>query len=130
MSFSEYDVLFLKIGGRFDFWMSQLAVVGRYVDAHAGELTKVQVAAQGPVAFAAESRISTAASGRVMIWDPTRGGMRMPHLHYAGEIYLLNESQWADFSKGALSALGEKLGKAQKVSFENVMHMSEGMAGM
>jgi hypothetical protein len=56
--------------------------------------------------------------------------MRMPHLHYAGEIYILNESQWADFSKSAVAALGEKLGRAQKVAFENVMQLSEGMAGM
>ena len=52
-------------------------------------------------------------------------GDTQPHLHYAGEIYLLNEAQWASFSKSAMKSLTEKLGKAQKVSFEDVMQVSE-----
>jgi len=126
----DYDMLHLKNGGGRDFWVSQAEVVGRYVEANAKVLTRVVVAGQSPVVFAGASGVSTAAAGRAMIWDPTRGGMRMPHLHYAGEIYILNESQWADFSKSAVAALGEKLGRAQKVTFENVMQLSEGMAGM
>lgn len=125
---SDYEMLVLKNGGRWDFWVSQLAVVGRYVDAHAKELTKVQVAHQSPIAVAAET--GTRAAGRPIIWDPTRGGMRMPHLHYAGEIFILNEGQWAEFSKSAVSALTEKMGKAQKVTFESVMELSEAMAGI
>lgn len=130
MSAPDYEVLILKNGGRWDFWMSQVAVVGRYVDAHAKELTRAHMAVQGPVAQAAEPAARAATAARAVIWDPTRGGMRMPHLHYAGEIYILNENQWADFSKSAMSALAEKLGKAQRVTFENVMQVSEAMAGM
>lgn len=130
MSVSDNDLLHLKWGGRWDFWLSELPVVARFIDAHARELTKVRVAGQAPVAVAAESELSPAETRRALIWDPTRGGMRMPHLHYSGEIYMLNDHQWADFSKGALSALVQRLGKAQAVPFEKVMELSESMSGM
>ena len=40
--------------------------------------------------------------------DP-RGGKRTPHLHYKGEIYLLNEKQWKDFSSKVLQDFSKKL---------------------
>jgi hypothetical protein len=125
---SDYEMLVLKNGGRWDFWVSQVATIGRYVDAHAKELTKVQGALHSTAAAAPEA--ATRASSRTIMWDPTRGGMRMPHLHYAGEIFILNEGQWAEFSKSAVSALAEKMGKAQKVTFESVMQVSDAIAGM
>ncbi len=123
------DVLELKNGGRRDFWLSHVALVERFVQAHAKELTKVQVAAQ-PHALAAEAGVAAKVSARTLMWDPTRGGMRMPHLHYAGEIYVLNEAQWAELSKGAVSALAERMTKAQRVGFESVMQLSDAVAGM
>jgi hypothetical protein len=135
MSLFDTDMVNSRFGGRRYFWVSQLDVVASYVGAHGKELTKVQIAAQGTVAGAAGTGITEnpgtrGTASRVLIWDPTRGGMRNPHLHYAGEIYILNESQWADFSKSAMSALSAKLGGAQKVTFENVMQISEATVGM
>jgi hypothetical protein len=121
----DYDVLILKYGGRWNFWLSHAATVERYMKAHAAELTKVQFAHQAPV-VATEMRTTVAP----VIWDPTRGGMRMPHLHYAGEVFMLNEGQWAEFSKSAVSALAEKMAKAKTVTFESVMQISEAMGGM
>jgi len=126
----HYDELILKNGGRWDIWASQVALVGRFVDAHLKDLTKVQVPSQAHVLAAPEAASGPRASAHALIWDPTRGGMRMPHLHYAGEIYTLNEAQWAEFSKGALAALTEKLGKAQRVRFEDVMQLTESAAGI
>jgi hypothetical protein len=123
MSYFDHDMLILKNGGRRDFWVSHLEIIERFVKAAGNELTHIQVAAQSRV------EIGTPAAGaKTILWDPTRGGMRMPHLHYAGEIYLLNEVQWANFSKSAMKALSEKLGKAQKVTFEDVMQVSEALS--
>ena len=131
---SDYEsVLILKNGGRWDFWVSQVAVVGRYVDAHAKELTKVQTPFQAvfQTPMAPSPQVERApAAGAHLIWDPTRGGMRMPHLHYGGEIYMLNAAQWAEFSTTAVSALTEKLAKSQKVSFERLMQFSEAITGI
>ncbi len=125
----DLDVLELKNGGRRDFWISQVALVERFFQNHAKELTKVQVAAQ-PRALGAEAGVAAQASARALIWDPTRGGMRMPHLHYAGEIYVMNEAQWAELGKSAVSALAERMSKAQHVGFESVMQLSDAVAGI
>ncbi len=128
---NDAEMLVLKNGGRWDFWVSHLPAISKYVEAHAKELTKVQVASQARLAVAAEAGGGAArVTSRQVMWDPTRGGMRMPHLHYAGEIFLLNESQWADFSKSAVAALADKMTKAQKVSFETVMQISDAVAGI
>lgn len=125
----DLDLLVLKNGGRRDFWVSQAALVGRFFETHAKELTKVHVADRAH-ALGAEKEAAPRAAARALLWDPTRGGMRMPHLHWAGEIYALNEAQWAELSKGAVSALAERMGKAQRVGFESVMQLSDAVAGM
>jgi hypothetical protein len=130
MNLSDYDVLTLKSGGRRDFWVSQVDMIERYIKTAGNELIRIHVAAQSPVGLEAKTGAPAAAAGKAIIWDPTRGGMRMPHLHYAGEIYILNESQWATFSKSAMKALTDNLGKVQKVTFENVMQVSEALAQM
>ena len=130
MSLTDYDVLILKNGGRRDFWVSQVSIIERFIKANLNELVRIQVANQSPVGLEVKAAAPAAAAKKAIIWDPTRGGMRMPHLHYAGEIYILNESQWAAFSKGAMKALAEKLDKVQKVTFDDVLQVSETLAQM
>jgi hypothetical protein len=125
MKHIDDDMLILKNGGRWDFWVAQVEIIERFVKATRSELTQIKIAAQSPVELGTKA---PAAAGKAILWDPTRGGMRMPHLHYAGEIFLLNEAQWASFSKSAIKALTEKLGKAQKVGFEDVMQVSEALS--
>jgi hypothetical protein len=125
---SIHDELALKSGGRMEIWISQAVQVGRFVEAHLKDLTKVRVAVEARAGL--EAPAGAQAAARVLIWDPTRGGMKMPHLHYAGEIYILNEAQWAEFSKGAVSALAERMNKAQRVRFDDVMQLSEAVAGI
>jgi hypothetical protein len=130
MSTLDYDVLILKNGGRRDFWVSQVSIIERFVKANLNQLVRIQVADQSPVGLEVKAAVPSAAAKKAIIWDPTRGGMRMPHLHYAGEIYILNESQWAAFSKAAMKALSEKLAKVQKVTFEDVLQVSETLTQM
>jgi hypothetical protein len=124
MSYFDSDMLYLKNGGRWEFWVSQVDIVERYVKSVGKELIQIHVAETN----VSRQEPKAAAAGKVILWDPTRGGMRMPHLHYAGEIYILSEGQWADFGKTAMKALVEKMGKMQKITFENVMQVSEALA--
>jgi hypothetical protein len=130
------DVLILKYGGRWDFWHLELPAITRFIDLHAQELVKVRVAGQAPVAMeqpvaaAAHTGTVTPRESKVLIWDPRFGGMRMPHLHYRGEIYALNPEQWTEFSKMAVTSLAGKLGKAEKITFETLMDVSKAVAGM
>ena len=52
----------------------------------------------------------------ILKWGPSHGGFPGPHIHYAGKMYVVNEAQWDAFSQSALKALGDKLGKAGKVT--------------
>jgi hypothetical protein len=122
MNFYDSDMLYLKCGGRWEFWVSQINVIEQFMKTAGKELIQINEAAHGAVRQEAK-----AASGKAILWDPTRGGMRMPHIHYAGEIYILNEKQWEDFSKLAMQSLTEKMGRMQKVPFEKVMQIAEGM---
>ena len=52
------------------------------------------------------------------------GGIRNPHFHFDGKIYLLNERQWKDFSKDIIKSFQEKLAKVGSVNFEKIMRLS------
>lgn len=53
------------------------------------------------------------------------GGIRIPHLHFREDIYLLDEKQWRDFSSKVVKDFQAKLAKVNTVSFEQVMEISE-----
>src|SRR3990172_10239212 len=60
------------------------------------------------------------------IWPrPIPGGIRIPHLHFRRDIYLLNERQWKDFSVKVIKDFQAKLSKVNTVSFEQAMEISE-----
>lgn len=52
----------------------------------------------------------------ILKWGPSHGGFPGPHLHCEGKMYIVNEAQWETFSQSALKTLGDKLGKAGKVT--------------
>ena len=53
------------------------------------------------------------------------GGIRIPHLHFRGDVYLLNEKQWKDFSIKVIKDFQAKLSRVNTVSFEQEMEISE-----
>lgn len=57
-----------------------------------------------------------------------RGGIRAPHLHYNGEIYLLNKEQWNKFSGEIIKDFSKKLAETKSVNFSQLMELSEVMS--
>jgi len=53
------------------------------------------------------------------------GGIRVPHLHYKDEIYLLDRDQWNTFSNSILSEVAKKIEQSSKVGFDQLIIMSE-----
>ena len=53
------------------------------------------------------------------------GGMKKPHLHYDGEIYLLNGEQWSKIASDAVEKLGNSLAKARNISFDSFIKIAE-----
>jgi transposase len=56
-----------------------------------------------------------------------QGGIRVPHLHYKGELYLLNKKQWNEFSGEILKEFSKKLAETKTVNFGQLMDLSETM---
>lgn len=54
-----------------------------------------------------------------------RGGIRVPHLHWKGDIYVLDEKQWSAFSGKLVKEYQEKLAKVSTVSFDQLIELSE-----
>lgn len=72
-----------------------------------------------------------AGKNKAFMYDPgIRGGIRMAHLHAKGNIYLVDEKQWKDFSGRVIRDFQAKLEKAQSVSFEQLMDISEAVEGV
>jgi hypothetical protein len=56
-----------------------------------------------------------------------RGGMKAPHIHLDGKIYLLNERQWAEFSTKVIVDFQERLDKAKSIliNFDQLTSVAE-----
>ena len=55
------------------------------------------------------------------------GGMKLAHVHLNGQIYLLKDEQWREFSKRILADIQNKLKDAKGVSFENTLDIVNSM---
>jgi hypothetical protein len=53
------------------------------------------------------------------------GGIRMPHFHFEGDIYLLDEKQWKEFSRNIIKEFQAKLSTVNIVNFEQLIELSE-----
>ncbi len=109
-----------KNGGRLDLWI-------RNVDVIADFTTKLKLK---PIAREHLINMAPAAAGteptvRALQNPDIRGGIRMPHLHFKGEIFLLNDDQWKVFAGQTLKNLQERLGTAKTVSFDGMAELSE-----
>ena len=111
------------IGGNWTFWATYQNQVAELVRAQ--KLTPVTIGAlpvKGPAA--------PAVSERMLIDFGIRGGIRAPHLHLDGSIYLLNDQQWAGFSKGIIDTFTAALKNAKTVGFEQAIVMGSLAATM
>lgn len=68
----------------------------------------------------------TTAKARLRPWQ-WPGGIKIAHLHYKGDIYLLNESQWKNFSTKIVNEFQKKLASVKTIGFEQTMELSEGI---
>lgn len=55
---------------------------------------------------------------------PFPGGIRIPHLHFEGEIYTLSQQDWQEFAGERVGELREKLGQVGTVGFDELVELS------
>ncbi|MEN8135814.1 MAG: hypothetical protein ABFS18_09825 [Thermodesulfobacteriota bacterium] len=58
------------------------------------------------------------------------GGIRTPHIHFRGDVFLLNSKQWHEFSSTIIKDIQERLANAKSISFEQVMELSEATSSL
>ena len=59
-----------------------------------------------------------------------RGGKRTPHLHYRGDLYLMDAGQWKQFSNTIVKDLSKKLAAAKTVNFEQFMEVADAVGAI
>ena len=110
-----------------DFWLKHSQVVQEFIKQAALKpvdqkflVTKLEVMVpQAPQAVAT-------ATVRGKITSPDiRGGIRLAHLHFRDDVYILNDEQWGAFSKRIVEDFSAKLAKASTVSFDQLLDLSE-----
>ncbi len=124
MSFGNvYEEIVLKNGGKIAFWAKNAKVVNKYINAHKLEEFSNHHLSIGKVLKEANLSKKVQENRKEL----KNGGMRVPHLHYDGKIFLLDEQQWKEFSKTIIDEFQQKLAKANSINYEQLMELSGAM---
>ena len=109
-----------------DFWIRREGMIGEFVQKNRLkpiDTSPYEIEALAGAAVEAREEKAALPVRR----PPFPGGMRVPHLHFKGGVYVLNEQQWHAFSGGVVKDLNEKLAKAAVLSFDQVRDIAEGI---
>jgi hypothetical protein len=115
-----------EIGVPRDFWIVHAVDVERFIKANklkAVSQAALQERAGGQTVVARKLELPQEVSNAPWWWK--YGGMRVPHLHYEGNTFLLNAEQWKAFSGGVMKEFSKKLAEANAVNFGQMMDLSE-----
>ncbi len=118
-----YEEVVLKNGGKIAFWAKNAKVVSKYINAHKLEELSNHHLSTGIVLKEANLSKKVQENRKEL----KNGGMRVPHLHYDGKIFLLDELQWKEFSKTIIGEFQQKLAKANSINYEQLMELSGAM---
>ena len=138
MSNMSYMLEFLSkppwiFGGRMIFWLQNIKSVEDFIRSHGlnrapTEHMLSQSMFLGPVMIGAE--VEKKSPTTIPNPIPYPGGIRVAHLHYKGDVYLLTPEQWKEFSAGIIKGFQEKLAKVSSIGFEQIMEISEAIGGL
>jgi hypothetical protein len=122
----QYERLQLINGGRFDFWTTNVKFISQFIEKNRIKaIEKDNLIKDDPVPISPIRIENIAIELKYLKPKPFPGGMRVPHLHFKDDIYLLNHEQWKDFSAMAVKNFQEKLAKVETVSFDKLMELSD-----
>lgn len=110
-----------RYGRPADFWLSHIDTVAAFIKEHklrAVERENLQVIPEEKSVIDIDDIIGS------------HGGRKLAHLHYRGDIYLLNDNQWKAFSNKIIGGFAEKLANAKTVNFEQLIQLSDAMGSI
>ena len=108
-----------------DFWVRREGTIREFI--HKNGLKPMDTSGYEFEAIAGAAEARTEKAAVAFRRPPFPGGMRIPHLHFEGNVYALNEQQWQAFAGGVVKGLNEKLAKASALSFDEVRDIAEGI---
>lgn len=117
---SNFENMLFTRGVRFDLWHTHGKLVEKMI-----ESSHLEVLQHTAIRSDASKKISSEQGS--LRWYLKNGGMKVPHLHFNGEIYVLNKKQWSEFSGEILKEFSKKLTETKTVSFGQLMDLSETM---
>lgn len=114
-----------KNGGRRTLFIAYADKIGSFI-----KKNNLKPVSSDPV-LSSEMRAGklTAATSNLIPWW-YRGGKKFAHLHYEGDVYLLNEEQWKDFSNSIVADMSKKMAASKNVSFTGVLDLYDSISEM
>jgi hypothetical protein len=82
-----------------DFWLLKEKLIGEFIKMNKLKATTHEALRVDAHPLAAELAAGREKSISIDYIINIRGGRRTPHLHYKGELYILDAKQWQAFSK-------------------------------
>ncbi len=123
----RYERLLLKNGGRFDFFTTHAKYIGEFI-----QMNKIKAIDRNHLIMEDPSPPGSpiqmeniAIEIKYLRPKPFPGGMKVAHLHFKDDVYLLNHEQWKEFSSKVVKNFQEKLAKIETVNFDKMMELSE-----
>lgn len=119
------------IGIPVDFWLTNAGIIKDVIKEYrlkpvaAESLHHEFMYGMNRFEFDAEAEPMMAREEKFKLPFPFPGGIRVAHLHYKGDLFMLDEKQWGSFSQKIKEGLQEKLSNANTVNFEQVVILSE-----
>lgn len=110
------------IGVQPEFWLKNHDMIQKIIDEYKLKAVSAEMRSHMPASMRAAKIESELTAIRP---QPIWGGIKIPHLHFNGDIFLLDEKQWKDFSSKIMKEFQGKLSRANAVSFEQLMKVSD-----
>ncbi len=61
---------------------------------------------------------------------PFPGGIRIPHLHFKGDVYLVKAEQWREFSQAVVGDVQERLADTKGLGFDETLQLGQAAASL
>lgn len=125
--FMAYDRLLKPweiYGGKRPFFLKYAELIGKFIQEN--KLSPIESELISPTLNVAQME-EIGISPLMMVYvDPgTIGGKKFAHFHYRGEIYLLDPSQWKEFTFQVKTDMLNKLQAANVISIEQIQDISD-----
>jgi len=101
--------------------LKEFALKGQMITATQGLVAAKEAAVEKGAKASAENAAMT------ILPKDFPGGIKSPHVHYNGDIYLLKKEDWKAFSGKIIEEFRTKLASAKSINYDQLMKLSDVM---